>query len=322
MSTARAVDSDPFAGTEMAAVMEQRRVARVERMQRFGASQDQPPVRQPEQRPLWVLPNKQLMWGINKPREAVAALGIAREQLGKAEKWNQQIDQYEQVQGQMDAIEQQERVVREQINEIDQELRQLEIEESSKGRLSKMLGGSRNERRIAELRQKRQPLHEQHRALSYQKSQLSSDLWGVKLYADRQRQDTTVLSRRVELLEALTDRDTAMAERKDRLNARQRGMLDAEREQAAGVFAELKDAGVWSDCAAQRKGRVFSPATLPLGAEAMGVGISDYPGGFPYRMEKQIKSRSNKPGVTPDHSPAPGLNMPGMDSGIDDGIEI
>ena len=88
------------------------------------------------------------------------------------------------------------------------------------------------------------------------------------------------------------------------------------------MFAELKDAGVWSDCAAQRKGRVFSPATLPLGAEAMGVGISDYPGGFPYRMEKQIKSRSNKPGVTPDHSPAPGLNMPGMDSGIDDGIEI
>ena len=35
----------------------------------------------------------------------------------------------------------------------------------------------------------RQP--EQHRAMKYQKSQLSSDLWGVKLYADRQHQDTS-----------------------------------------------------------------------------------------------------------------------------------
>jgi hypothetical protein len=59
-----------------------------------------------------------------------------------------------------------------------------------------------------------------------------------------QRQDTSMLVRRMELLEALTDRDTAIAERQDRLNARQCGMLDDECEQAAGVFAELKEAGV------------------------------------------------------------------------------
>ena len=53
-----------------------------------------------------------------------------------------------------------------------------------------------------------------------------------------------MLVRCVELLEALTDRDTAIAERQDRLNARQCGMLDDECEKAAGVFAELKEAGV------------------------------------------------------------------------------
>lgn len=130
------------------------------------------------------------------------------------------------------------------------------------------------------------------------------------------------MSRRVELLEALTDRDTTMAERKGRLNARQRGMLDVGLKQAAPVFAELEDTGVWVDCAAQRKGRGFSPAAPPLGAEVMGVGMPDYPGVFPYRMEKQVKSRSNKFGVTPDHSPVPGVNMLGMDNGIDDGIGI
>nr|WP_173479866.1 hypothetical protein [Corynebacterium jeikeium] len=59
-----------------------------------------------------------------------------------------------------------------------------------------------------------------------------------------QRQDTSMLVRCVELLEALTDRDTAIAERQDHLNARQCGMLDNECEKAAGVFAELKEAGV------------------------------------------------------------------------------
>lgn len=39
-------------------------------------------------------------------------------------------------------------------------------------------------------------------------------------------------------------------------------------------------------------------------------------------MEKQLKSRSNKSGVIPDHSPAPGVSMPGMDNGIDDRIGI
>lgn len=46
------------------------------------------------------------------------------------------------------------------------------------------------------------------------------------------------------------------------------------------MFAELKEAGVWVDCAAQRKGRVPSLAAPPLGAEVMGVGMPDYPGGF------------------------------------------
>lgn len=43
-----------------------------------------------------------------------------------------------------------------------------------------------------------------------------------------------MLVRRMELLEELTDRDTAIAERQDRLNARQCGMLDDECEEAAG----------------------------------------------------------------------------------------
>lgn len=43
---------------------------------------------------------------------------------------------------------------------------------------------------------------------------------------------------------------------------------------------------------------------------------------FPYRMEKQLKSRSNKFGVTPDHFPASGVSMPGMGRGIDDRIRI
>lgn len=60
----------------------------------------------------------------------------------------------------------------------------------------------------------------------------------------------------------------------------QSGVLDDEREQAAGVFTELKEAGVWVDCASQRKGRVPSPAAPPLGAEVMSVGMPDYPGVF------------------------------------------
>lgn len=67
----------------------------------------------------------------------------------------------------------------------------------------------------------RQPVDEQHRALSYEKSQLSSDLWSVKPYADR----------------------------RNRLNVRQCGMLDDEREQDAEVFAEVEEAGVRVDCA-------------------------------------------------------------------------
>lgn len=68
-------------------------------------------------------------------------------------------------------------------------------------------------------------------------------------------------------------------------------MLDDECEQAAGVFAELKETGVWVDCAAQCKGRkVPSPAAPPLGAEVMGVGMPDYPGvSLPHGETAQIQ---------------------------------
>lgn len=183
-----------------------------------------------------------------------------------------------------------------------------------------MLGGSRNKRRIAELRQMRQPLAEQHRALSYEKSQLSSDLWGVKLYADRQRQDTMALSRRVELLEALTDRDTAMAERQDRINAGYRGLSDAEREQAAPVFAELEDAGVWIDFAAQRKGRVSSPTAPPSAADVYAgtaYGQSAGAGVFAHSIEEQLGAVANR-GGTETNSPASGV---GHDSGLEQGTD-
>ncbi len=42
-------------------------------------------------------------------------------------------------------------------------------------------------------------------------------------------------------------------------NASFRGLLDAGREQAAGVFAALEDAGVWVDSAAQGAGKPPPP---------------------------------------------------------------
>lgn len=52
---------------------------------------------------------------------------------------------------------------------------------------------------------------EQYRAMNNRNSKLSSDLWDVKLYADRQDQDTSTLVRRGELLKALAVRDSAPA---------------------------------------------------------------------------------------------------------------
>lgn len=57
-------------------------------------------------------------------------------------------------------------------------------------------------------------------------------------------------------------------------NASFRDLLDAEREQAAGVFAALEDVGVWVDSVAQRAGKPQLPTTPPS--------VADVYAGTPY----------------------------------------
>lgn len=342
MSTATLVQSDPFAGTRMAEVMQHRHHMRVERMQRWADTQDHPLVRDKDARPLWVLSNTQLMWGIRKPNEVAAALDHARSELTKAEDINQRWDQVDVLDHQLGQLRGRRDSLRRQAGEVFREREALRQQEASRGVWSKMFGSSQRERQIEQFTQQLRMIDGEQGQVAGQITQVEQDCRKLRYKLGDTRKDVGVVARRVELLEALADPSVAQAERRDRVRAGNAGTLEAERQEAAGVFADLEATGVWGDMTTRHSGGYVVPSQAPAGYDVMPMGtrrqrpksqqFSWAPDSyrelmqqtFPVPVEEYLKTLENGGGSQPEKPFSSGMGTPGFDmgSGTDNGLDM
>ena len=247
LSSAYPVDDDPFVGTPMAEVMQDRRVARQQRIMRFAHRQDRPPVRDRAQRPLWAVPENVLQWAAEAEQPEVVA---ARREAAQAEhaavtEHNGQASRIEQLDERKQAVSEEHQVVGQRLNEARGRLRQAQAAQQSRSRWAKLRGES-FDGKIEQARGECESLEQAKAELNEQLVQIRQQRAACRYVTRPDYQDDVVTAERVELLDALATPEAIRAEQQDRARLSE-AQQQAERAEAAVEFAGLRADAVWQD---------------------------------------------------------------------------
>lgn len=245
LSSAYPVDDDPFVGTPMAEVMRDRRVARQQRMVRCARRQDQPPVRDRAQRPLWAMPENILQWAIEQPEMVVARREAARAEHAEVVEHNEITSRIEQLDERKQAVSEEHQAVEQRLNEARGRLRQAESAQQSRSRWAKLRGES-FDGQIVQARGECAALEQTKSELAEQLVQIRQQRAACRYVTRPDYQDDAVTAARVELLDALATPEVIRAERTYRARLPE-AQQQAERAEAAVEFAGLRADAVWQD---------------------------------------------------------------------------
>lgn len=245
LSSAYPVDGDPFVGTPMAEVMQDRRVARQQRIMRFAHRQDRPPVRDRAQRPLWAVPENVLQWAAEQPEVVAARCEAARVDHVSVAEHNEQAALIEQLDERKQAVSEEHQAVEHRLNEARGRLRQAESAQQLRSRWAKLRGES-FDGQIEQARGECEALEQAKAELNEQLVQIRQQRAACRYVTRPDYQDDVVTAERVELLDALATPEAIRAEQQDRARLPE-AQQQAERAEAAVEFAGLRTDGVWQD---------------------------------------------------------------------------
>ena len=226
LSSAYPVDGDPFVGTRMAEMMRDRRVARQQRMVRCARRQDQPPVRDRAQRPLWAVPESILQWAAEHPEVVAARRAAARADHASVTEHNEQAALIEQLDERKQTVSEEHQDVGKRLNEARGRLRQAQSAQQSRSRWAKLRGES-FEDQIVQARGECEALERDKERLSEQLVQIRQQRAACRYVTRPDYQD-----------------DAVTAERQDRVRLPE-VQQQAERAEMAAEFAGLRADGVW-----------------------------------------------------------------------------
>ncbi|MBC2681482.1 hypothetical protein GSS87_03575 [Corynebacterium sp. 4HC-13] len=304
LSSAYPVDGDPFVGTPMAEVMQHRRVARQQRMVRCARRQDQPPVRDRAQRPLWAVPEDILQWATEQPEVVATRCEAARAEHAGVVEHNEIASRIEQLDEHKQAVTEQSQVVEHRLNETRGRLRQAESAQQSRSRWAK-LRGECFDRQIEQARGECEALEQATAELDEQLTQIRQQRAACRYVTRPEYQDDPVTAERVDLLGTLATPEVIRAEQQDRAQLSE-AQRQAERAEAAVEFAGLRADAVWQDDEKHADGDISSgmPYMPPFDLDA--VIHSRRAHGAPLLSPKADLGEHS---WSPDHGADPGMDF-------------
>ncbi|WP_146206318.1 hypothetical protein [Auritidibacter sp. NML100628] len=245
LPSAYPVDGDPFVGTSMAEVMQARLAARQQRMVRCARRQDQPPVRDRVQRPLWAVPENVLQWATEQPEVVAARCKAARAEHGEVVEHNEIAALIEHLDERKQAVSEQSQSVGHRLVEARGRVPQAESAQQSRSRWAKFRAES-FEGQIIQARSECEALEQAKAELDEQLVQIRQQRAACRYVTRPDYQDDAVTAERVDLLDALATPEVIRAQQQDRARLPV-VQQQAERAEAAVEFAGLRADAVWQD---------------------------------------------------------------------------